>query len=232
MADSTRTRLGCVLPVVCAVLLAGCGSTVSGHPASLSPTAVTRHVSAELPTLLPDPLQFPAPYAAVVLPSEAAAQAAGDLDGMGRGASVQPSGCVPPEQKFGPDQTAIAVGTDNDTRATMTVELTRTDEPLVSLRARLTKCGSVRVSRAGAASTVTTELDPPPQVDADDALALRRTVAPEVGGASLTQSMRTLIGQVGDVRISVTYMSFSGGKPDTVAVDELFAAVVRKVRKG
>lgn len=203
---------------------------MSGHPVSLSPTAVAARGSAELPRLLPDPAQFPAPYAAVVLPSEAAAQAAGDLDGMGRGVSVQPSGCVPPEQRFGPDQTAIAVGTDNDTRATMTVELTRTDEPLASLRSRLTKCGSVRVSRAGAASTVTTELDPPPPVDADDALALRRTVAPEVGGASLTQSMRTLIGQVEGVRISVTYMSFSGDKPDTATLDELFTAAVRKVR--
>ncbi|WP_406279845.1 sensor domain-containing protein [Nocardia sp. NBC_00881] len=230
VANSTRTWLGCVLPVAWAALLAGCGSTMSGHPVALSPTAVTRHVSAELPMLLPDPVQFPAPYAAVVLPPEAAAQAAGDLDGTGRGASAQPSGCVAPEQKFGPDQTAIAVGTDNDTRATMTVELTRTDEPLASLRARLTRCGSVRVSRAGAVSTVTTELDPPPPVDADDALALRRTVASEVGGARLTQSMRTLIGQVGDVRISVTYMSFAGEKPDTSALDELFTAAVRKVR--
>ncbi|MGY2005772.1 sensor domain-containing protein [Nocardia gipuzkoensis] len=188
-------------------------------------------MSAELPTLLPDPAQFPPPYAAVTLPQEAVAQAAGDLDGMGRGADVQPSRCVPPHQDFGPDRTAMAVGTDDATRATLTVELTRTGEPLTSLRARTQQCGSVRVSRAGATTTVTTELDSPPPIDADDALSLRRTVRPESGGAGLTQSMRTHVGQIGDVRITVTYMSFAEGEPDSAALDALFATAVRKVRE-
>ncbi|UGT66439.1 sensor domain-containing protein [Nocardia gipuzkoensis] len=231
VADSTRRRLGCVVPVACAVLLAGCGSTVPGRPATPAPTTVTRHVSAELPTLLPDPAQFPPPYAAVTLPQEAVAQAAGDLDGMGRGANVQPSRCVPPHQDFGPDRTAMAVGTDDATRATLTVELTRTGEPLTSLRARTQQCGSVRVSRAGATTTVTTELDSPPPIDADDALSLRRIVRPESGGAGLTQSMRTHVGQIGDVRITVTYMSFAAGEPDSAALDALFATAVRKVRE-
>ncbi|MET9024329.1 sensor domain-containing protein [Nocardia sp. NPDC004168] len=231
MADSRRMRLGRVAPVVCAVLLAGCGSTVPGRPVSSAPTAVTRHVSAELPTLLPDPSQFPPPYAAVVLPQDAVAQAAGDLDGMGRGANVQPSRCVPPNQDFGPDRTAMAVGTDDATRATLTVELTRSGEPLAALRARLEQCGSVRVNRAGAATTVTSELDSPPPIDADDTLSLRRTVRPESGGARLTQTMRTHVAQVGDVRISVTYMSFAEGEPDTPALDALFATAVRKVRE-
>ncbi|MGY2114036.1 sensor domain-containing protein [Nocardia gipuzkoensis] len=231
MADSTRRRLGCVVPVACAVLLAGCGSTVPGRPATPAPTTVTRHVSAELPTLLPDPAQFPPPYAAVTLPQEAVAQAAGDLDGMGRGANVQPSRCVPPHQDFGPDRTAMAVGTDDATRATLTVELTRTGEPLTSLRARTQQCGSVRVSRAGATTTVTTELDSPAPIDADEALSLRRTVRPESGGAGLTQSMRTHVGQIGDVRITVTYMSFAEGEPDSAALDALFATAVRKVRE-
>ncbi|WP_324195368.1 sensor domain-containing protein [Nocardia abscessus] len=231
VADSTRMRLGCVVPVACAVLLAGCGSTVPGRPATPAPTTVTRHVSAELPTLLPDPAQFPPPYAAVMLPQEAVAQAAGDLDGMGRGAHVQPGRCVPPQQDFGPDRTAMAVGTDDATRATLTVELTRTGEPLTSLRARTQQCGSVRVSRAGATTTVTTEMDSPPPIDADDALSLRRTVRPESGGAGLTQSMHTHVGQIGDVRITVTYMSFAEGEPDSAALDALFATAVGKVRE-
>ncbi|MGW4090549.1 sensor domain-containing protein [Nocardia sp. NPDC004750] len=231
MADSRRVRLGRVAPVVCAVLLAGCGSTVAGRPVSSAPTAVTRHVSAELPTLLPDPNQFPPPYAAVVLPQDAVARAAGDLDGMGRGANVQPSRCVPPNQDFGPDRTVMAVGTDDATRATLTVELTRSGEPLAALRARLEQCGSVRVNRAGAATTVTSELDSPPPIDADDTLSLRRTVRPESGGARLTQTMRTHVAQAGDVRISVTYMSFAEGEPDTPALDALFATAVRKVRE-
>ncbi|MGQ4597691.1 sensor domain-containing protein [Nocardia sp. R6R-6] len=232
MVDSTRSRLGWTVPVVCVAVLAGCGSTVPGRPVSSALPTVTRQVSAELPTLLPDPAQFPARYPAVVLPQQAVAQAAGDLDGMGRGAAVQPSRCVPPRQDFGPDRTAMAVGTDDATRASLTVELARTDEPLASLRARLAQCGSVRVTRAGAATTVWTELDAPPPVDADDAVALRRTVRPEAGGAGLIQSMRTLVAQLDDVRISVTYMSFDDGEPDMAALDTLFSTAVRKVREG
>ncbi|MER7450005.1 sensor domain-containing protein [Nocardia beijingensis] len=231
MADSRLMRLGRVAPVVFAILLAGCGSTVPGRPALSAPTAVTRHVSAELPALLPDPGQFPAPYTAVVLPQEAVAQAAGDLDGMGRGVNVEPSRCVPPEQDFGPDRTAMAVGTDDATRATLTVELTRTGEPLAALRTRLEQCSSVRVHRAGAATTVTSEPASPPPIDADDALSLRRTVLPEAGGARLTRSMRTHVAQTGDVRITVTYMSFADGEPDIAALDALFATAVRKVRE-
>ncbi|WP_245673702.1 DUF5642 family protein [Nocardia lijiangensis] len=214
----------------CTLLLAGCGSTVTGHPVSVQQTTV-RHVSAVLNTLLPDPAQFPARYPAVVLPPEAAAQAAGDLNGVTRGATVRPDGCAPSEQQFGPDHTAIAVGTDEASRATLTVELTRTRQQLSTLREQVRRCGEIRVTRAGATTTVSTELDPPPPIDADDTLALRRTVAPDVGGPGLTQTMRTLIGQVGDVRIAVTYMTFSDAAPDTTALDELFTTSVRKVRE-
>jgi hypothetical protein len=215
-----------------AALLAGCASTVTGHPVGSGPNSVTQHVVAQLSTLLPDPGQFPARYEAVVLPPEAAAQASGDLTGVGRGSTVQPDGCAPPAQQFGPNQTAVAVGTDNETRATMTVELTRTGQPLSALRDQLKRCQQVRVSRAGATTTVTTELQAPPPIDADDTLALRRTVVPQVSTPGLTQSMQTLTGQVGDVRIAVTYMSFSDAKPDTAALDELFTTAVRKVKKG
>ncbi|WP_433526348.1 sensor domain-containing protein [Nocardia pseudovaccinii] len=215
-----------------AVLLAGCASTVTGHPVAAGPGTGTRYVTAQLSALLPDPTQFPAGYEAVVLPPEAAAQAAGDLTGAGRGSTVQPDGCVPPAQQFGPNQTAVAVGTDNETRATMTVELTRTGQPLSALRDQLQRCHQVHVSRAGATTIVTTELQAPPAIDADDTLALRRTVVPQVSAAGLTQSMQTLTGQVADVRITVTYMTFGDTKPDAAALDELFTAAVRKVEKG
>ncbi|MGY4101787.1 sensor domain-containing protein [Nocardia sp. R16R-3T] len=215
-----------------AVLLVGCASTVTGHPVGSGPNTGTQHVAAQLSTLLPDVTQFPAEYEAVVLPSEAAEQAAGDLTGVGRGSTVQPGGCVPPTQQFGPNQTAVAVGTDNRTRATITVELTRTGQPLSALREQLQRCRQVQVSRGGATTTVTTELQAPPPIDADDTLALRRTVAPQVSAPGLTQSMQTMTGQVADVRITVTYMTFGDAKPDTVALDELFTMAVQKVQKG
>ncbi len=214
------------------LLLAGCASTVTGHPIASGPSTGTRHVAAQLSTLLPDVTQFPDEYEAVMLPPEAAAQAAGDLTGVGRGSTVQPNGCVPPAQQFGPNQTAVAVGTDNRTRATLTVELTRTGQPLSALREQLLRCRQVQVSRAGATTTVTTELQAPPPIDADDTLALRRTVVPQVGAAGLTQSMQTLIGQVADVRITMTCMTFGDAKPDTAALDELFTTAVEKVEKG
>ncbi|MEV6135328.1 sensor domain-containing protein [Nocardia sp. NPDC051990] len=215
-----------------AVLLAGCASIVTGHPVASGPSTVTQHVTAQLSTLLPDATQFPVGYEAVVLSSEAAAQAAGDLTGVGRGSTVQPDGCVPPAQQFGPNQTAVTVGTDNRTRTTMTVELTRTGQPLSALREQVKRCQQVYVTRAGATTTVTTELQTAPPIDADDTLALRRTVAPQVSAAGLTQSMQTLTGQVADVRITVTYMTFSDRTPDTAALDELFTTAVGKVKKG
>ncbi len=231
LASKGRARvLSACASAVCALTLAGCGSLVGGSPVAAHQTTV-RHIEAGLTTLLPGPAQFPGRYPAVVLPPEAAAQAAGDLNGVTRGATVRPDGCAPAEQQFGPDHTAIAVGADEVSRATLTVELTRTRQPLSTLREQVRRCGQVRVSRAGATTTVSTELVPAPLIDADDILALRRTVAPDVGGPGLTQHMRTLIGQLGDVRIAVTYMTFGEEPADSAALDELFTTSVRKVRE-
>ncbi|WP_349292419.1 DUF5642 family protein [Nocardia cyriacigeorgica] len=232
--DSThRSSLGRAVAggalAVAVLLSAGCGSEMSGRAVPAEPTAVSRQVEKSLADLLPEPAEFPDGYPAVVLPAEAAGQAAGDLDGVGAGASVEPAECTPPEARSGADGLAVAVGTDDAARATLTVELTRTDTPLLRLRNQVQQCETIRVSRSGASSTVTTELGPAPQVDADDAMALRRTVRPDVGGAGLTQSMSTLIGQIGDVRIAVTYMSFSDNEPDTQALEQLFDAAVNKV---
>ncbi|MET7769854.1 sensor domain-containing protein [Nocardia sp. NPDC005366] len=215
---------------VLASLLTGCGSQVPGQPVAVKQTAVTRYVSAGLGTLLPDPSQFPARYPAVVLPPEAAAQAAGDLTGVPRGATVRPRECAPPQQGFGPDETAVTVGTDNENRATLTVELTRTTQPLSALREQLARCGEMRVTGSGTTTTVRTELQDRPRVDADDALALRRTVLPDTGRAGLTQSMQTRTAQVEDVRITVTYMTFSDAEPDAAALEEIFSSAVEKVR--
>lgn len=217
-----------------AVLLAGCGSVVPGAPDSAEQTTIGAPVAAEPAELLPAPDSFPAGYPAVLLPAEAAAQAAGDLDGVGPGATVEPARCTPPAARADPGATAVAVGTDEVSRSSLTVELSRTDQPLARLRTRLADCGSIRVSRAGAAATVVTDLldDPPGFAPApDDALALLRTVLPDRGGAALTQTMRTVIGQVGDVRITVTGMVFGGSEPEPGPVQELFETAVERVRQ-
>ncbi|MEU4705663.1 sensor domain-containing protein [Nocardia salmonicida] len=212
-----------------AFALTGCAQSVSGTPVAESAVSV-RQVDGALAELLPSPSTFPARYPAVVLPAQAAAAAAGDLDGVGAGASVSPAQCAPPEPEPGGEPAAVAVGSDDASRATLTVELSRIAEPVARLRDRLRECGQIQVRRAGAGSTVTTVLDQAVPAGTDDAIALRRTMVPEVGGAGLTQTMQTSIGQIGDVRITVTSMTFGAGQPDTAAVDEMFATTVASVR--
>lgn len=209
--------------------LTGCGDSVSGTPVAESAVSV-RQIDGALADLLPSPSRFPARYPAVVLPAQAATAAAGDLDGVGAGATVRPAECTPTEIEPGGEPAVVAVGTDDASRATLTVELSRSAELVSRLRDQLGKCGQIQVSRAGAGSTVTTVLDQVVPPGADDAIALRRIVVPDVGGAGLTQTMQTSIGQIGDVRITVTSMTFGAGQPDTAAVDEMFATTVASVR--
>ncbi|MFD7845817.1 sensor domain-containing protein [Nocardia sp. NPDC059764] len=231
---STRRTARTVGIVTLGTVLAACGTTVTGHPTAVRNPAPVATADQTLTAMLPDPSKFPARYTAVVLSPETAAQAAYDLEGYLPGAQVDPSTCAPVAPKTGP---AVSVGTDDHGQATLTVVLTRPGKPLSTLRDQLRQCGTVKVGHTGVTSVVTTQLDPPPPVIADDSLALRRTVGPEnrPGGPEnrdgLTRSMQTLIGQVGEVRVAVTYMT-SGSTSDTEALDTLFTAAVRKVRKG
>ncbi|MGX1805912.1 sensor domain-containing protein [Nocardia sp. NPDC055321] len=214
---------------VLGLLVVACGTTVSGQPIAAEGPATAVRADSGLARLLPDPTSFPRRYEVVELPPGAADQAAHDLDGILPGANVDPGSCVPPVPVAGP---AVSVGTDDATRATLTVELVRVDQPLETLRDQLRRCGTVTVEHAGTTAAVTTELDPPPPLDADDTLALRRTVRSENGSSGLTRNMQTLLGQVGDVRINVTHMSYGDAEADAEALDSLFTAAVSKVRKG
>ncbi|MGW4355055.1 sensor domain-containing protein [Nocardia sp. NPDC004582] len=231
---STRRPARMVGIVTLGTALAACGTTVTGHPIAAQNPAPVAVADKTLTAMLPDPSQFPSRYTAIVLSPESAAQAAYDLEGYLPGAQVDPSTCAPVAPKSGP---AVSVGTDDRGQATLTVVLTRPGKPLSTLRDQLQHCGTVKVAHTGVTTVVTTQLDPPPPVLADDSLAVRRTAGPEnrPGGPEnrdgLTRSMQTLIGQVGEVRVAVTYMT-SGSTSDTEALDTLFTAAVRKVRKG
>ncbi|MFC9896341.1 sensor domain-containing protein [Nocardia sp. NPDC127579] len=226
---SARARWLGAAALSASLVLTGCGATLAGHPVAGEAATVQAYVATGLNELLPAQAQFPEGYSVVVLPPEAAAQAAGDLNGITRGALVHPGDCAPPEQRFGPDQTAIAVGTEDRSRTTITVELARTGQPLSALREQLARCAEIHVGQAGAITTVVTRLEAAPPVG-DDSIGLRRTVIPDLGGARLNQSMQTLLGQVGDVRITVTYMTFGVPDPDRAALERLFTATVERVR--
>ncbi|WP_229683723.1 sensor domain-containing protein [Nocardia camponoti] len=227
-ADKTLRGFGLVLVIGVAMgLTVACGNEVTGIPVATN--ADTRgHVDRPLGELLPTPAQFPAVYPAVVLPPQAASAAAGDLDGVGTGASVEPVDCVPPGASE-TEPVAVAVGTNEASRVSVTVELARSPESVAHLREWAARCAVMRVVRAGASSTVTTTLSETTLNGADDAVSLRRTVVPDVGGAGLAQTMQTTVGQVADVRITVTAMGFGASQPDAGAVDELFAVAVGNV---
>jgi hypothetical protein len=231
--DPGRYRRGRIAGcVVLGSLLTACGSTVSGHPAAeVRHSAASSAAGSDLATMLPTQAQFPASYDAVVLPDEQAAHAAADLTGIAADATVDPHGCasVPPTDHR---RIAIVVGTDDETRATLTVELARTGEPLARLHARLRRCGTVHATHGPLTDTVVTQLDPPPPVNADDSLAWTRTVSGQQGGPGFTRSMQTLAAQIGDVRITATCLTFGDGTPDAEGLDQVFTAAVGDVRKG
>ncbi|TQF66496.1 sensor domain-containing protein [Rhodococcus spelaei] len=218
--------------------LAGCSSSVSGvaEPAASADgtggagqSTTTERISASLDSMLLTPTDFPTPYQAIVLAPQAVAQAAADLGGIPAGAKVDPAGCKPPTQDYGPDSTAMIVGTDNDKRATVTVELTRVDRPLATRTAEIGQCLEVATTKDGATAHVTTKILPGPPINADDTMAMRQTVTSGEAGATVKQSMLTLVGQVADVRISATYMSFGDGKPDSATLDQVFTEAVQRV---
>ncbi|KAA0023371.1 sensor domain-containing protein [Antrihabitans cavernicola] len=211
------------------VLTAGCGSSISGTAVSQS-VGTTRHLSAALGSMLLESAKFPPQYAALKLAQPEAAQASEDLSGVAIGAKVDPGGCKPPQQDRTANGTAVVVGTDAATRATISVELLRTDSPLSVLRDQVGQCLDLTAEKNGVTSTVHTEVQPPPPSDADDTMAFTRTVSSGSGVTQVKQSMLTLIGQIGDVRTSATYMSFGAGQPDTAALDQVFTDALARVR--
>ncbi|MQY17648.1 hypothetical protein NRB20_07120 [Nocardia sp. RB20] len=231
--ESRSRRFGCVAGCAAlGLLLAGCGSTISGHPvAELPQITVTRHITADLAAMLPTVAQFPDTYPPSVLSGSDALGADADLRGIPAGATVDPADCAgsPPSD---PQRIAATVGTDDDTRASITVELIRTTDPLARLRGLLQRCGTVRAQSGPNINTVVTQLDPAAPVHADDSLAWRRTVSGQRGGPGLTRSMRALAAQIGDVRIVATYLTFGEDQPDMTALDQVFGATVENVGKG
>lgn len=254
-----RTRLGFAscLGAGAVLVSAACGgSTVTGvpeaagttpsAPAATSPSGTTSPSGSTTPSsttgsaaesalsaLTIDPAVFPPAYQAVVLPPQAVAQAAQDLEGVAAGASVEPAGCKPEQPSADPDSSSLVVGTDPVKRATVSVELVRVPDSLDALEGQIEECGTVRTTAGGVTAEVVSELVPPPPIGADDTLAVRRTVSSGGGSTdAVTQSMLSLVGQVDDVRVTATYMSFDDSEPDTATLDLVFREAVQKVKNG
>lgn len=239
-ASATRRPIAAA-PLVAAVLVlaAACTTSISGvalpeaQAPSGGPPATTLDTApggGPRPAALLLPIdRFPATYSAVVLSPQAVAQAASDLEGIPPDSRVDPAGCLPPSQDYGPAGTAMAVGTDTAGRATLSVEVVTFVEPLSEYRTFVEECGRVEATRQGVTATVTTVLDPDPTVvvPGSETLALSRTVRSGHGGDVLVQSMSTRAAQLGSVRVLVTFMSFESDVPDTESLDRVYADAVR-----
>lgn len=241
------------LVVLTAAVLAGCGgTTVTGtpeaggspptpsnsesQPDTSSPDSAVPETTPNTPegddlsALLIDPSMFPPAYQAVVLPPQAVAQAAQDLEGIAAGATVEPPVCVPEPRSADPSATALMVATQPEDRATISIELSRVDTTLAEREDLWQECAEVQATSAGVTSTVRTEVVPPPPLGVDETLALRREVSSGGQAGEITQSMLSLLAQVDDVRITATYMSFGALQPDTATLDRVFTDAVQKVK--
>lgn len=241
-----RAAVRGALLATCVLLGASCSTTLTGQPepepALRSVDGVPGEISQSDPAL-PDPARsdrdpaerllpidrFPERYPAVVLPARAVSQASPDLTGIQPGSKVDPPGCLPPAQDYGPTGTAMAVGTAQDSRATISVEVTTNAAALADYRTYLGQCARVEATQRGVTAIVDTdpEIAPPSAVPDADTLAMVRTVRSGTGEEAVTQSMTTRIGQVGDVRVTVTYMSFDSVPPDIAELDRVFAEALR-----
>ncbi|MBO0852957.1 MAG: sensor domain-containing protein [Nocardia sp.] len=218
--------------VGCAMLswaLAACGSTLPGHPVAAREGAITGRIGSDLASMLPGAQQFPPDFSTATPTGDGAVAAIADLTAIPAGAQVDPADCAP--QRADPNATGVEVGTGSDGRSTVTVVLTRTGEPLSAARERLSRCKTVRARHEAIDRTITTELLPPPPVDADDSLAFGRTTAGGPAGSGADPVLRTLLAQIGDVRVQATTMAFGSNQPDATAVDQVFTAAVGDVRK-
>jgi len=222
---------GCAL-VMSATLLAGCTNVIvgAGRPVTPGGDATTPITVADL---LIEPHQFPERYPAVVLDGMAVYRALQDIDGVGAGSVVTPPQCAPPPS-VAPNTTAVQ-GIDSEKASSLIVAVTRPAAPLLGRTEQLTACPSFTAIRGGDTSTVTVTVLPAPPIDADDSYAVDQTVTSELSG--LMRRTLTLAAQVGDVRVSATWLHEGAPEttpdiaPDTQALDTLFTDAVLKVRR-
>ena len=230
LSTLSRCLRGCALAMAVA-LLAGCSRTILGTVQPVAPGAELAPI--RVADLLIEPGQFPARYPAVVLDATAVYRALQDVDGVAAASVVNPPQCAPPPRT--PQDTAAAQGVDSQDATSLIVTVTRPSTRLSDRAQQLTACPSFTAVRGQDTSAVTVTVVPAPPVDADDSYAVDQTVT-DVASGSMRRTL-TLAAQVGDVRVSATWLHEGTPEatpdvaPDTQALDALFTDAVLKVRR-
>jgi len=216
---------GCAL-VAATALLAACSRVVAGVPQPLR-EAAGKGPPVPVADLLIDPSRFPAQYQAAVVDDTEVYRALQDIDGVVAGSVVTPRDCAPPEP--GLADSAAVEGIDSATAGRLIVVVSRPAPMLSSRVDELRSCPSFTARRGEDTSTVTATLMPAPPVDADDTYAVDQTVT--TPGSE--RRMLTLAAQIGDTRISATWLQEPAvDDPDTASLDTLFSDAVVNVRRG
>ena len=218
------------------VVLSGCAATVltgipaaapSAEPQLQRPSVVD---PGELGALLVEPADFPDGYTAQVLEYRDAVLASDDLGGLSRGARVNPVRCQPSSSPASEESLAMISGMSAAGQSTMAEVLTRTDEAVEVTKDTISRCNEVVSDEFGVQSRINRALLAPPATGTEGEFAYSQTVTSGTGDVALTQDSITLVAQVEDVRIAVTWMTQRGAEVDRADLDLLFAAAVANVR--
>jgi hypothetical protein len=225
----SRCLRGCALAMM-VILLPGCTRVILGTVQALTPGAAPARI--RVSDLLIEPGRFPAGYPAVVLDGTAVYRALQAIDGVAAASVVKPLQCAPPRA---PQDTAAVQGIDSRDASSLIVAVTRPATPLRDRAEQLTACLSFTAVHGQDTSAVTVTVLPAPPVDADDSYAVDQTVTGEPSGP--TRRTLTLAAQIGDVRVSATWLHDGApdtnrdAAPDNQALDALFTDAVLKVRR-
>jgi hypothetical protein len=210
-----------------ALLVGGCSEGVVG-----AARPVPQVVPANVQTVLLDSSQFPNAYPAVVLPPHIAAQAAADMSGLPDAAeNIVPADCKPEPPPSTQGSLAVAVGTNESDRSTLTLIVENVgNSSLEKLRGYVTRCTDITAKNRAAEISVHTELVPSPADLKAPSFVWRRVVRSGSALASLHQTMVTMVGQVGAIRVLVTYLTFGDPKPDLDAMTAVLNSQLSKIK--
>lgn len=237
--NPTRFRLTFgALAAGAAVVLAGCSSgsdDVANSPAGAPDVTETPAADVPVSELILSPDQLPGDYVVHEIPEEDQRETAAELDGLVRGAAVEPAACMRPE--ILPEDVAdvdfdMILGIDEATGGSVAEIVAVGERDLEAFEQSSTgECEefTVVVTEAGAvgeATAVNTVLDLP-DVPADETYGIEQVVTADVDGTEIEVTM--LVGWANVNGYYVTVTSTSMQEPDAEIFDNVFRDAVDKV---
>ncbi|MCE5290366.1 MAG: hypothetical protein LLG14_14160 [Nocardiaceae bacterium] len=225
-SDMRKWRLAATAAAA-ALLVGGCSEGVVGTARPLP-----QITPANVQTVLLDTSQFPNTYPAVVLPPQVAVQAAGDMSGLPDAAeNISPSDCRPDAPPSTVGALAVAVGTNESDRSTLTLIVENVGSSSIeTLHRYVTHCADITAKNRAAEISVHTEVLPSPADLKPPSFVWRRVVRSGSAQASLHETMVTMAGQVGAIRVLVTYMTFGSPAPDLDAMKTVLNSQLSKIK--